>query len=411
MLYLPSSVPKVVEKQIRDNEKKHRNLETKPLRVCVLTCPLGKHPGSHVLIANLTKILEPITERIHVITGNFPKDAVLGEKIHVISTKYWTQGKPVLLRIPQYIMFHLRTSYYLAKISSSIDMVVFYIGTDDFILPILLAKMLRKKVVMIATGSIVQSARYTYSGSLFGLGGIILPSIFGILRSIVHLLSDRIVIYTQSSIIDEGLTRHRKKLAYGARYIDLDHFKVNRKLAEREKIIGYIARFERAKGVVNFVRAIPLISRERTDVEFLMGGYGELWDEVRGELATNRYNDRVKLIGWVPHEEVPEYLNKLRLFVFPTYSEGLPPVVLEAMACGTPVLATAVGSIPDLIKEGETGFILEDNSPSSIAQGVIRALNHTHLNEIVANARKLVLKEFTYEAAVERYRRILYDWE
>ena len=79
----------------------------------------------------------------------------------------------------------------------------------------------------------------------------------------------------------------------------------------------------------------------------------------------------------------------------------------EAMACGTPVLATPVGAIPDVIKDGETGFILENNSQEYIAENVTRALEHPNLDEIVKNARELVEKKYTYEAAVERYRTIL----
>ena len=77
------------------------------------------------------------------------------------------------------------------------------------------------------------------------------------------------------------------------------------------------------------------------------------------------------------------------------------------MACGTPVLATSVGGVPDLIKDGETGFIMKDNTPECVAENVIRALNGLNLNEIAKNARALVEREFTYEAAVERYRKIL----
>ena len=77
------------------------------------------------------------------------------------------------------------------------------------------------------------------------------------------------------------------------------------------------------------------------------------------------------------------------------------------MACGTPVLATSVGSAPDLIKDGETGFIMKDNSPECIAENVTRALNYPDLDRIVKNARELVEREFAYDAAVERYRKIL----
>ena len=66
------------------------------------------------------------------------------------------------------------------------------------------------------------------------------------------------------------------------------------------------------------------------------------------------------------------------------------------MACGTPVLATSVGAIPDVIKDGETGFIMEDNSPECIAKNVRRALEHPELEKIVKNERELVEKGFVY---------------
>jgi len=60
-----------------------------------------------------------------------------------------------------------------------------------------------------------------------------------------------------------------------------------------------------------------------------------------------------------------------------------------------------------VITDGETGFVMEDNSPACIAENVIRALEHPDLEMIVENARVLVEREFTYEAAVERYREVL----
>jgi len=136
-------------------------------------------------------------------------------------------------------------------------------------------------------------------------------------------------------------------------------------------------------------------------------GDGQLCDKIKKYLDENNLNDKIKLAGWIPHEELPDYLNELKLVVLPSYTEGLPNLMLEAMACDTPVLATPVGAIPDVIKDGETGFIMENNSPECIAENVMRALEHSDLERIVGDARALVGREFTYEVAVERYRKIL----
>ena len=114
-----------------------------------------------------------------------------------------------------------------------------------------------------------------------------------------------------------------------------------------------------------------------------------------------------ELLRWICHDKLTNYLNELKLLVLTSYTDGLPNIMLEEMACGTPVLATPVGAIPDMITDGETGFIMENNSPECIAENVMRALKHPDLERIVEDARALVEREFTYEAAVKRYRKIL----
>lgn len=118
-------------------------------------------------------------------------------------------------------------------------------------------------------------------------------------------------------------------------------------------------------------------------------------------------NVKVVLCGKINHKEIPDCLNEAKLVVLPSYGEGLPNIVLEAMACGTSALATPVGGIPDVVKDGETGFSMEDNTPECIARNAIRASNHPDLEKITKNARTLIEKEYTLEAAVERYKKIL----
>jgi glycosyltransferase involved in cell wall biosynthesis len=117
--------------------------------------------------------------------------------------------------------------------------------------------------------------------------------------------------------------------------------------------------------------------------------------------------DKVKLAGWIPNDKITEYLNELKLLVIPSYTENMPNIILEAMACGTPVLANAVGGIPDVITDGINGFLMADNSPECIAENIIRALNYPNLQQISDNASEFVRKEFSLGKAVDKYRHAL----
>ncbi len=266
-------------------------------------------------------------------------------------------------------------------------------------LPMLFSKLLRKKAVMALAGSATQSTKAESSA-------LSLP--IGLMARATFKLSGRIICYTEGLVPEYGLPRYRNKISIAhEHFIDFGRFKMRRRLDERDNLVGYIGRLSREKGVLNFVQAIPEILKERGDFEFLIGGDGQLRNEIKEYLDKEKLSGKVKVKGWIPHDEVPEYLSTLKLLVLPSYTEGLPNIVLEAMACGTPVLATPVGAVPDVIKDGETGFIIEDNPPQSLAQNVIRALNYPNLMEVAQNARALVEKEFTYEKAVEKYREIL----
>ena len=79
----------------------------------------------------------------------------------------------------------------------------------------------------------------------------------------------------------------------------------------------------------------------------------------------------VEVTGWVDHEEVPAELNDLRLLVMPSEpTEGLPTVILEAMACGTPAYATPVSGVPDVVRERRTGFLMSSRDPDGIAADI-----------------------------------------
>lgn len=291
-------------------------------------------------------------------------------------------------------------SYNLFKISKNVDIVIFYLGYH-FLLPMLGAKVLRKKSVMIVTGS-SKSDKMVYNNVFYHISRTI--------ERLSYSLSDILMVESINVIDSHELNRYRKKIPSfsSAPYVNLDRFKKKKDFRDRRNLIGYIGRLSLEKGVMNFTKAIPLILKERSDLEFLIGGNGPLFDEIKHELKTNGSYDKVEFTGWISLDELPKYLNELKLIVAPSYTEGgVPAIIMEAMACGTVSLVTPVAGV-DVIKEGESGFILDDNSPECIAENVIRALEHPNLDNIISNAYNLVEEKFSYESTVKRYRNMLY---
>ena len=360
--------------------------------------------GVYKFLSDILKILEPLSGRIYVITGNTNRIESHNTNVVFKDTKvslhYSHELHPIwfskLLWAFKASLFQVKASLELFRLSKDIDIIFFYAAYPYYLLPLLSAKVLGKKTLEIITYT---SHTQLNSGSILG-------KIFRLQDKLLLSLIDYISPLSQSIISQSNRDRYKDKiLPIGARFIDMDFFKVKKNIDGRKNIVGYIGRLVEGKGLMNFVKAVPLIMREHEDVEFLIGGDGDLFDEIKRIMDDKDY--KITLPGWIPEEEIPDYLNELKLLVLPTDAEGLPTIILEAMACGTPVLATSVGGVLDVIKDGETGFILENNSPECIVKNIIRALEHPNLEKIVKNARKLIEEKYTYEAAVERYRKIL----
>ncbi len=219
-----------------------------------------------------------------------------------------------------------------------------------------------------------------------------------------------IILYSNNLVNEWGLSKYRKKISIAHQhYIDTSVFNVRESSDKRECIIGYIGRFSREKGILELMRSVPDIVKNVPDAKFLFVGNGPLTGEVKGFIDENGLRDKVQIVDWISHGDLPDYYNKLKLLVLPSYTEGLPNVVIEAMSCGTPVLVTSVGAIPDIVLDGFTGFILKNTSPESIAENIVRVLSYPKLEKITENARRFICKNYVYEATTRNFKNVFDD--
>jgi glycosyltransferase involved in cell wall biosynthesis len=371
----------------------------KKINIGLLTFPISK--AGIIPTSNLLEILISISNDIYLVTGGegydfFKKDNRF--RVYDINHK---KGKNNLIRVIRYIYTQIKISIKIIKISKKIDLWIFFIGGSTLILPMFIVKLLGKKVILASASSTLQSFRSAKDTMSIPVK---------ILEEFNYLFADVIILHSKNLIQDWNLEKFREKIKFAHEYfLDSKKFYIQKNLNDRENLIGYIGRFSEEKGIFNFIQAIQYIIKKRTDVKFLIIGEGYLKDKIQEYINKNNLNEYVKLISWVPHEELPKYLNELKLLVIPSYTESGPIIAFEAMACGTPILGTRVGQILNMINDEKTGFIMESNLPECIAENVNRILSFKNLDNIVKDGRTFVEKEFTYTIAVKTYRQLLKD--
>ncbi|TFH06768.1 MAG: glycosyltransferase family 1 protein [Candidatus Thorarchaeota archaeon] len=307
----------------------------------------------------------------------------------------------LLSRVIAYAHLQFALARNILKLRREVDVLVFHVG-NDLVLPIIIGKLVGKKVLLVITGSLsitLSSKRGDRSAFQIALA---------IIERIGFRISDKLIAYTPSCATFFYLEKFSDKVAIAhEHFLDLDKFKPLRRLEERECIVSFVGRLSEEKGITKFIESASLVHQAGEDVKFLIIGDGPRADAARNLVRKRNLGGVLTIAGRMDHDQIPSHMNIPRLIVLPSETEGLPNVLIEAMACGTPVLATPVGGIPDLIIHENTGFIIDDCSPEGLAKAIIIAIHNPNLQAIADEARKMVEKEFSYEKATSGWKAVL----
>jgi glycosyltransferase involved in cell wall biosynthesis len=358
--------------------------------------------------SNLVRVLQSIassTVVIEVYCRGTILECIHDEDSIIFKKLVHATGKNKIETVLRHILTQLKMGLLVASLARRVDLWVFY-TPGDLTIPLMAAKLLGKRVVISIGGDERSIVHWTTMNSR----GLVLERITIPFVIINRFLADIIVLFSPILIEQWDMRQYAWKIRIANNhFLDVRKFNVERGIDARSTNIGYVGRLSPEKGTMQFVEAIPLVLREVKDARFIITGDGSLRSSVEAYVRMNGLEDRVSVMGWVPHDELPEILNKLRLLIMPSYTEGLPNVMLEAMACGTPVLATPVGAIPDVIVDGETGFLMPDNSPEAIAQNIVRALGSGVLGEVTKNVYEFARRTYTLENTMKEWKEILRD--
>jgi colanic acid/amylovoran biosynthesis glycosyltransferase len=182
---------------------------------------------------------------------------------------------------------------------------------------------------------------------------------------------------------------------------------------QRSETVVAVGRLVEKKGFAGLVEACAVLARRGRRLRCLIVGEGELEGDLRRQIAAAGVDDVVELVGPRPQAEVIRIVRDAAVFAAPCVvgsdgnRDGLPTVLLEAMALGTPCVSTDVTGIPEVVRDGETGLIVPQHDPESLATALERLLDSPELRTKLAHeARALIEREFDIHRNTARMRKI-----
>jgi glycosyltransferase involved in cell wall biosynthesis len=206
-----------------------------------------------------------------------------------------------------------------------------------------------------------------------------------------------------------GVAEHRVNVVYngvdvaGSPPVDqVSAIREDLRLDGYDHVIGTVGSLYPVKGHIHLIKALPEILRTCPKTLLLLVGQGELEQALKAEVVKRNLDAHVRFLGF--RGDVPALLSLFDVFVLPSLSEGLSMALLEAMAAGKPVVATKVGGNSELVIDGDTGFLIDPESPESISDRVVQVLRDKVQAAGMGNrGRRRVQDKFSFRAMVDRY--------
>jgi len=146
-------------------------------------------------------------------------------------------------------------------------------------------------------------------------------------------------------------------------------------LNDHDHAILFVGRIEKTKGPERLLDCIPFLKEAKHPFHIFFAGEGTYKSHLENCVKTEHYDASVTFLGHIQHAELIYFYNMVDVLVLPSDTEGVPMVILEALACGTPVVASNVGGIPDIVVEGINGVVLDDLSSKKLTSAIIDILS------------------------------------
>lgn len=237
---------------------------------------------------------------------------------------------------------------------------------------------------------------------------------------LLNKLSEKLVISNSSAVTTVSKVEYNflkkfvpsEKLSYIPNGIDSQFFcpDLSKKQTLRDKlgfseddfVVLFFAHLRSAKGVHVFLDAMSDVIKKTREINFIIAGSGPLSYLVND--AEKRFGKRVRsMIGYISDEEVSCLYNACDIYVLPSYVEGMPLSLMEAMACGKPVIATRVSDVPFLVEDGENGFIISPGNSDQLTSSIINLFENYLLMKNMGESNTIKMANFDWARISELY--------
>jgi len=203
------------------------------------------------------------------------------------------------------------------------------------------------------------------------------------------------ILSVSNALADEmvcmGIEREKISVIYNG--VDHQKFGVTTEAPLSGDYLLYVGNLKHDKGVTELIKGFASICDNYPELTLVFAGSGIEKKHLTELSKTLNITDKVKLLGSVEHHKLPALITHAKALALPSYNEGVPNVVLEAMACGTPVLATKVGGIPEIVNEKSCGKLIEVRCEIAVANGLTYLLNQRWDKDKIKDQGK----KFTWE--------------
>lgn len=222
-------------------------------------------------------------------------------------------------------------------------------------------------------------------------------------RLIQKLIDNSNIVTTVSSAVAEELKSNYETPNPLVMGNGVDIIKFHPTINKTENYVLYVGRLDYRKGILDLIEAFKYI---KTDIKLFIVGYGPLYGLIKEEISKNCMNN-VFLLGYLDGKELIKIYQNASIFVFPSYYEGLPTSLLEAMSCALPIITTKIPAHKELIKNNYNGLLVEINNPLKIAENIDGLMDdRTVAKELGLNARKTVEENYTWDKIASCYEKI-----